>query len=645
MSQRKPKCIHRRTADRATVRQEHSRWIAYCLAGLAALGAVGASADEEIWKTIFSGITEVNVVNVDVVVTDRDGRPVTGLSKEDFELFDGDHKQEISNFFAVEDGATVPLRSSGGPGASEAPLPADEPAEQAPAVEAPPLHLILYVDNVNLKTGNRRRAFNQVREFLLGHRRLGARVMLLSNERSLVVRHSFTSVPHEVFVALDELEKTAAASPRFDAERRDILRAMERINVEAGSGLFSTMERAGQNQVQEAWAAIDQDTLTARVARRAEELVPQIQAYSKQRLQHSLDTLRVLHQLVDTAAGLPGRKSVLYVSDGLSLKPGEAIYEAYSRRFEALSDVGARMHVQLEASRDDATPQLQALLDHANASNVTFYTLDASPPESLSYGAAESDLGAGGNFSGWNDRLASMEEHNQQHSLRMLAQGTGGRFGRTQSSWDAVLKGVVTDLDNYYSLGFVADRDEKRDKRKLEVKVRGKALAGKGLQVRHRASFQDKPVITRTAERTRAALLIDDMKNPFEVSLATGEPQPQDDGNFLLPVAVRIPLGKLVLLPGETEHQAQVSMFVAVRDDRGRTSEVNRHLCPIRIPNDDMLTASGKFASCGLRLMMRRGPQRVAVSVLDELTAIDSTVHIALDVGAGVQTAELEPSR
>ena len=29
--------------------------------------------------------------------------------------------------------------------------------------------------------------------------------------------------------------------------------------------------------------------------------------------------------MVDTAAGLPGRKSVLYVSDGLSLKPGEAI--------------------------------------------------------------------------------------------------------------------------------------------------------------------------------------------------------------------------------------------------------------------------------------------------------------------------------
>ncbi len=32
------------------------------------------AADEEAWKTTFHGATEVNVVNVDVVVTDRAGR-------------------------------------------------------------------------------------------------------------------------------------------------------------------------------------------------------------------------------------------------------------------------------------------------------------------------------------------------------------------------------------------------------------------------------------------------------------------------------------------------------------------------------------------------------------------------------------------
>ncbi len=621
-----------------------AKWAMLCLAGL--IAAAGATADEEIWKTIFRGVTEVNVVNVDVVVTDADGRPVTGLTKADFELFDGKHRQEISNFYAVADGETVPLASIGGTGVAAAPppapedAPAAEPSTKREAGEAQPLHLILCVDNVNLKPSHRGRVFSRVREFLLAQRRLGARVMLMSNDRSLVVRQDFTSVPHEVFVGLAELEKTAAPSPRFDADRRDLLRAIERVNVEAGSGLFATKDFAGQGLTPTSKANTEQRALTQRTVQEAEALLPQIQAYSRLRLQHTRDTLKILRQLIDTAAGLPGRKSVLYVSDGLSLRPGAALYEAYSRRFEALQDVGAQLRVQSEAERDDATPQLQDLLDHANAGRVTFYTLDASPPGNLAYGAAESDVGAGGNFAAWNDSVASIDEYNEQHSLRLLAQSTGGRFGRTEASWDAVLTGVVTDFDNYYSLGFTADRDPDRDKRNLKVKVRGK-----GLEVRHRESFRDKPVVDRTAERARAALLIDAIENPFGIELATDEPQPQDDGTYLVPLAVRTPLGKLVLLPGKTEHQGRVSMFVVVRDERGRTSDVNRHLCPIRIPNADVLTASGQSASCGLRLRMRRGPQRIAVSVLDELTSIDSTVHLALDVGSGAQTAELASSR
>ncbi len=616
----------------------HHRPIA-ALVMAAILGGAGATAEEEIWQTIFRGATEVNVVNVDVVVTGPGGEPVTGLTQEDFQLFDGKQPIEISNFFAVEDGRTLPLASLADTGTPAPEPPAAGAEVPVDAPEAQPLHLIVLVDNVNLELAHRARVFSRVREFLLARRRLGAQVMLMSNDRSLVVRQGFTSVPHDIFVALDELEKTAMASPRFDVDRRNLLRGIERVNVEEGSGLFATKDYAGQGLTPTSQANTEQRTLTNRTAAEAQRLLPEIQAYSRQRLQHTLDTLRVLRQLVDTAAGLPGRKSVLYVSDGLSLKPGEAIYEAYSRRFEALGAVGARLHAPGEAARDDATPQLQALLDQANASRVTFYTLDASPAESLSYGAAESDIGSGGNFGSWNDSMASMEEYNEQHSLRLLAQDTGGRFGQSQTAWDGVLVGIVTDFDNYYSLGFVASEGE-RDKRKLVVKVRGKDMT-----VRHRSSFQEKPVTARTAERTRAALLLDASLNPFGIELATDPPQPQDDGTFVVPLSVRIPLDKLVLLPGKTEHQGRVSMFVAVRDERGRTSDVNRHLCPIRIPNADVLTALGQSASCGLRLKMRRGPQRVAVSVLDELTALDSTTHLTLDVGASAPAAELASSR
>ena len=42
----------------------------------------------------------VDVVNVEVFVTDKDGKPVYGLKREDFELIVRGEQVEISNFFA-----------------------------------------------------------------------------------------------------------------------------------------------------------------------------------------------------------------------------------------------------------------------------------------------------------------------------------------------------------------------------------------------------------------------------------------------------------------------------------------------------------------------------------------------------------------
>ena len=52
---------------------------------------------------------EVRVVNVDVMVADRDGRPVTGLTKDDFEIFEDKKPQVITSFYDVRGG--VPAES------------------------------------------------------------------------------------------------------------------------------------------------------------------------------------------------------------------------------------------------------------------------------------------------------------------------------------------------------------------------------------------------------------------------------------------------------------------------------------------------------------------------------------------------------
>src|SRR5712692_9273652 len=44
---------------------------------------------------------EVHVVNVDVSVTDANGNPIPGLSKDDFEILEDGHPQKVTNFSVI----------------------------------------------------------------------------------------------------------------------------------------------------------------------------------------------------------------------------------------------------------------------------------------------------------------------------------------------------------------------------------------------------------------------------------------------------------------------------------------------------------------------------------------------------------------
>ncbi|MGH9424570.1 MAG: hypothetical protein ACRD3J_31645, partial [Thermoanaerobaculia bacterium] len=55
---------------------------------------------------------EVRVVNVDVVVRDRAGKPVTGLTKDAFEIYENGQKREITNLYEVT-GAPSPIAKGG----------------------------------------------------------------------------------------------------------------------------------------------------------------------------------------------------------------------------------------------------------------------------------------------------------------------------------------------------------------------------------------------------------------------------------------------------------------------------------------------------------------------------------------------------
>src|SRR5438876_9254865 len=55
---------------------------------------------------------EVNLVNLDVFVTDKSGARIRNLTKNDFEVFENGVKQIISNFIEYSDGRLVDTQPS-----------------------------------------------------------------------------------------------------------------------------------------------------------------------------------------------------------------------------------------------------------------------------------------------------------------------------------------------------------------------------------------------------------------------------------------------------------------------------------------------------------------------------------------------------
>ena len=52
-------------------------------------------------ETIFIDRVDVNVVNVEVFVTDRDGNRVADLTADDFEIYEDGRLVEVSNFYSA----------------------------------------------------------------------------------------------------------------------------------------------------------------------------------------------------------------------------------------------------------------------------------------------------------------------------------------------------------------------------------------------------------------------------------------------------------------------------------------------------------------------------------------------------------------
>jgi VWFA-related protein len=533
------------------------------------------TSDESTFFETFS----VNTVNVDVVVTDDSGEPVTGLTSSDFEIFEDGQPMEVTNFFVVEEGRRI-RRQDSIANEEDRPLAVRQTLPRLEEAERQPLYLVVFVDNVNLRAARRNSAFRDIRTFLYDSIQPGDQVMLVSYERALEISQEFTGDSRRLARALLEMEDQSTNVTQLENERRELAR---RIEEARSPGQVEALLRGHSLSVQN-------DLLTM---------------------------LRAMSELVDSLAGLPGRKALLHVSDGMPMVPGQEFYVAAQRIFPQHSFI-------LSSLSFDATRRFQELASNANSNRVTFYTLDAG---GVRVSSAIDVERKGGGREGFATTLDSATVSNLHSSLLLLAEQTGGRAILNTNNFLPSLEDMAGDFRGYYSLGYTPSHSGDGRYYSIEVRVRQK-----GLSVRHREGYRDKPADLRMSESTMSALRWDLENNPHGMTLqfrsGSGQTEPETE---VVELAVRIPLASVVLVPRETIHVGRLRLYLALRDSQGRVAAVREIPVTIEIPGAEMEQALGQDYVYKIPLMMRSGRQRVAVGLLDEIGANRSFVTADID--------------
>ena len=574
------------------MRRSTRRAIGLGLVAMIGVAAVGAQESDQPQATFFAPLN-VPLVSIEVYASDHSGRPMPGLTLEDFEIFEDGKLVPISHFYAAP-GLTEAAGIT--EGTQEEVDPGDLLAESPPAQD---LYLVIYFDDTNLNRGRRQSAIEYVGAFLASELPPDLKVMLVRYDGHLNIEQAFTEETDEVIAALDATRASASLSRRIDETM--LMREIENAASVAAisSDPIQTLESSGRSIWQSIGSYVDQTVHRTRTG------------------------IENQKRMIGSLSGLSGRKAILLVSDGVEPRPGEALYRAWSQTFGVVP--AYRIDAQrsfLQASRNDLSSEFSDVARFANGHRVSFYTLSAAEMGSARAISAETRRMD-------EARLAVEQGLSQEVLMANMAGVTGGRSLVNSPGLADQLDEVSEELASYYSLAFEPQHFGDGKYHRLEVKVKKD-----GVRVRHREGYLDVPLSERITDRTMAAAIHGVTDNPLGISVATvGEIMAREDGTFLVAVIITVPIGQLVFIPSEEEHQGRISINLMVRDRRGDLSAPIRREYPIAIPNAALTTALGQTAGFTMRLAVGPGRQRVAVGVRDAIAQTESVTFLEIEAG------------
>ncbi len=343
---------------------------------------------------------DVSVANIDVVVTDRDGNPVRGLTRDDFQVFEDGKLQTITNFSAIEADDAGPAAVAGD---TASPPVADL------AQPAPPRLIVMFIDIDDIEPIRRRQFFEGIREFLDSSFREGDLFTLFTWNRRVSVAMPPTSSRAQVEALMDGL----ATSNRWSeseilTQAAEARKAQAQMDAEFASSLG--MGDIGPDAQAEAEFQdfIHAEVRCAAIKRKATEL----------------------KTLITSLVRVDMHKVLVFASDDLSLSP----------------------------SRDCSTArELDALAEAANAYGMTIHAFHPPGQRERRVGYGPDTRPGTGMPSTTEPTQISVEANKtfeQATGLLRLAERTGGLSAVGAGMSARRLEQAATELENYYSIGY-----------------------------------------------------------------------------------------------------------------------------------------------------------------------------------------------
>lgn len=499
-----------------------NRTARHCLQLILLLAAVASFAQTEpAPPPQYEEEIEVRVTDIDVVVTDREGNPITSLSREDFELYENGRRVDIAYFSRIVNGSLE-----------------DVAEPEVDLVVAPPpraaVTWVIFVDHTHMEPKTRNEAMRQVQVF--ARRAIAASdrgAIALNDGRSFRIRQNVTDDVELLAKTLEKMSKERMSVSPTKQRTTALLAQMRRSEEDMGAGTVGgravardETEYMAQTAGGEIAALIDEEASRTRAA------------------------IAAMGALLDSMAQLDGRLALVYVGAGFNSLPAQELAEIWRARYAELgrhSSEPKPEEEQLSIERE-----LTRLSEKFSALRLAVYVIhggddSGGQPSPDDPGMVSIPMETSTGISGITEAAHA----------RDMAERTGGLYFKVGPGLAERLETARRDFDNYYSLGYKPDGIP-GDTRRINVKVNVD-----GARVRHRKTVREGTRAEKAAGAVVASVVRPQPRAVRKVEVAPIAPAVVTEANPLgVSVEVDAPTGAAKALKFSFSLQLETLTFV-----------------------------------------------------------------------------------